>query len=248
VAAKRKTNTKKDLEVKIAQLEAKLTKLATQIEMKPAETKPPEPKPAETKPPEPKPAETKPPEPKPAETKPAETKPAEPKKDTLPKGSQPKPAETKPAEPKKDTLPKGSPPKPTEVQKPAETAKQPPATFNEALEAAYYTSPMSDYHKYRASVPAYSPSPNRYYVRLHAPVGKVPTTNWNDQKASVTGYTQPSNQYFATRQRLAYSPADKTFGSFSGVAMTVEGASIQEKKQEPPKEAPKPKGTLPKGF
>ena len=234
MAAKRKTNTKKDLEVKIAQLEAKLTKLATQIEMKPAETKPPEPKPAETKP--------------------AETKPAEPKKDTLPKGSQPKPAETKPAEPKKDTLPKASQPKPTQVQKPAETAKQPPATFNEALEDAYYTSPTSDYHKYRVSVPAYSPSPNRYYVRLHAPVGKVPTTNWNDQKVVVSGYTQPSNQYFATRQRLAYSPADKTFGSFSGVAMSVEGVSIQEKKQEPPKEAPKPqetakpKGTLPKGF
>jgi hypothetical protein len=212
VAAKRKTNTKKDLEAKIAQLEAKLTKLATQIE-----TKPPEPKPAETKPPEPKPAETKPPE--------------------------PKPADTKPAEPKKDTLPKGSQPKPTEVQKPAETAKQPPATFNEALEDAYYTSPMSDYHKYRASVPGYSPRPNRYYVRLHAPVGKVPTTNWNDQKAAVTGYTAPSNQYFATRQRLAYHPADKTFGSFSSVAMTVEGVSIQEKKQEPPKEAPKPEET-----
>ena len=186
-----KKNTKKELEARIAQLEAKLTKLATQIE-------------------------TKPPEPKPAETKPAETKPAE--------------------------------PKPTEVQKPAETAKQPPATFNEALEDAYYTSPMSDYHKYRASVPGYSPRPNRYYVRLHAPVGKVPTTNWNDQKAAVTGYTAPSNQYFATRQRIAYHPADKTFGSFSGVAMTVEGVSIQEKKQEPPKEAPKPKGTLPKGF
>jgi len=262
VATKRKTNTKKDLEAKIAKLEAKLTKLATQIETKPAETKPAETKPAETKPaetkpPEPKPAETKPAETKPAETKPAETKPPEPKPaETKPpepkpaetKPAETKPAETKPAEPKKDTLPKGSQPKPTEVQKPAETAKQPPATFNEALEDAYYTSPMSDYHKYRVSVPAYSPSPNRYYVRLHAPVGKVPTTNWNDQKAAVSGYTQPSNQYFATRQRLAYSPAAKTFGSFSGVAMSVEGVSIQEKKQEPPKEAPKPKGTLPKGF
>ena len=225
MATKRKTDTKKDLETKIAELEAKLTKLSTQLETKPA------PKPAETKPAEPKPAETKP-APKPAEPKPAETKPAE-----------PKPAETKPAEPKKDTLPKASQPKPTEVQKPAETAKQPPATFNEALEDAYYTSPMSDYHKYRVSVPAYSPSPNRYYVRLHAPVGKVPTTNWIDQKAAVTGYTAPSNQYFAARQRRAYSPPGKTFGSFSGVAVSVEGVSIQEKKQEPPK----PKGTLPKG-
>ncbi|MDH3611446.1 MAG: trans-sialidase, partial [Nitrosopumilus sp.] len=177
--------------------------------------------------------------------KPAETKPAEPKKDTLPKGTA-KPAETKPAEPKKDTLPKGTA-KPAEVPKPAETKKQLPATFNEALENAYYTAPMTDFHKYRTSVTGYSPAPNRYFVRHTAPVGKVPTTNWNDQKASVTGYTQPSNQYFATRQRLAYHPADKTFGSFSGVKMTVDGVTIQEKKQEPPKEAPKPKGTLPKG-
>ena len=217
MATKRKTNTKKDLEAKIAELEDKLTKLSTQLETKP------------------KPAETKPAETKPAETKPAETKPAE-----------AKPAETKPAEPKKDTLPKGT--KPAEVPKPAETKKELPATFNEALEDAYYTAPMSDFHKYRTNVTGYSPPANRYFVRLTAPVGKVPTTNWNDQKASVTGYTQPSNQYFATRQRLAYHPTDKRFGTFSGVKMTVDGVTIQEKKQEPPKEAPKPKGTLPKGF
>jgi len=222
-----KKQTKKDLEVKIAELEAKLNKLSTKMEAKP--------KPAEVKP---KPAEVKP--------KPAETKPAEPKKDTLPKGTA-KPAETKPAEPKKDTLPKGTA-KPAEVPKPAETKKQLPTTFNEALEDAYYTAPMSDFHKYRASVTGYSPAPNRYFVRLTAPVGKVPTTNWNDQKATVTGYAQPSNQYFATRQRLAFHPADKTFGTFSGVKMTVDGVTIQDKKQEPPKEAPKPKGTLPKGF
>ena len=204
MATKRKTNTKKDLEEKIAELEAKLTKLSTQLEAKPAEVKP----------------------------KPAAVKPT--------------PAETKPAEPKKDTLPKGT--KPAEVPKPAETKKELPATFNEALEDAYYTAPMSDFHKYRTNVTGYSPPANRYFVRLTAPVGKVPTTNWNDQKASVTGYTQPSNQYFATRQRLAYHPTDKRFGTFSGVKMTVDGVTIQEKKQEPPKEAPKPKGTLPKGF
>ena len=215
-----KKQTKKNLEDKIAELEAKLEKLSTQIEAKPAQAKPAEPKPA------PKPAE-----PKPAQAKPAETKPAEAKKPTLPKGSEPKPA-----------------PKPAEVPKPAETAKQLPATFNEALEDAYYIAPMTDFHKYRASVTGYSPAPNRYFVRHIAPVGKVPTTNWNDQKATVTGYTQPSNQYFATRQRLAYHPADKTFGTFSGVKMTVDGVTIQDKKQEPPKEAPKPKGTLPKGF
>ena len=182
----KKTETKQDLENKIAELEAKLTKLSTQIESKPAEQKP---------------AEVKP-----APAKPAETKPAEPKKQTLPKGFE-KPAEK------------------AEVPKPKDETKQLPANYQEALENAYYTAPMTDFHKYRATVTGYSPSPNRWYVRHTAPVGKVPTTNWNDQKAKVTGYTQPSNQYFATRQRLAYSPPGKTFGSFSGVPMTIEGAS-----------------------
>ena len=107
---------------------------------------------------------------------------------------------------------------------------------------------MSDFHKYRATVTGYSPAPNRYFVRKTAPVGKVPTTNWNDQKLKVPGYTAASNQYFATRARMAYHPADKTFGAFSGVQMTVEGLAVQEKPKEAPKPAPKPKGTLPKGF
>ena len=159
MATKRKVSPKKDLESKIAKLEAKLNQLATQLESKPAETKP---------------------------------------------------AETKP-----------------EVKKPAETTTQPPVTLQEALENAYYTAPMSDTHFYKAKTTGYSPAPNRYFVRLHAPVGKVPTSNWNDQKAVVAGYTQPSNQYFATRQRLAYSPPGKTFESFSGVNMSIEGIEIQ---------------------
>ena len=78
-----KKQTKKDLEDKIAELEAKLNTLATQLEAKPT------PKPAEVKPAEVKPAEVKP-TPKPAEVKPSEvTKP----KGTLPKGSEPKPAD-----------------------------------------------------------------------------------------------------------------------------------------------------------
>ena len=67
-----KKQTKKDLENKIAELEAKLDQIVAKLETKP--TKPAEVKPAETKP-APKPAEVKP-------TKPAEVKPA------------PKPAET----------------------------------------------------------------------------------------------------------------------------------------------------------
>ena len=76
-----KKQTKKDLEAKIAELEAKLNQLSDQLTAKPAETKPAEVKPAETKPAEVKPAETAKPKP------------------TLPKGSTPKPKESpKPAE------------------------------------------------------------------------------------------------------------------------------------------------------
>ena len=220
MAAKRKASTKMDLEAKIAELEGKLTKLSSQIEAKSA--------------------------PKPSEVKPAETKPAETTKPkpTLPKGSEVKPSETTKPKP---TLPKGSEAKPAEVPKPADTKSQPPATVQAALENAYMTAPMTSFHDYRAKVTGYSPAPNRYFVRRTAPVGKVPTKNWNDQKATVTGYTAPSNQYFATRARIAHHPADKTFGSFSGVNMTVEGVAAQAK-QTPTPEPPKPKkGTLPKG-
>src|SRR3989344_52160 len=203
-----KKQTKQDLENKIAELEAKLNKLATQLEAKPTA-----PKPAETKP-----AEVKPTAPKPAETKPAEVKP-----------TAPKPAEVKPAE-----------------TKPAEIKAQPPLTIQAALENAYQNSKMTDFHWYRAHVTGYSPAPNRYFVRRTAPVGKVPTTNWNDQKAKVPGYTQPSNQYFATRARLAYHPADKMFGSFSGTSLAVDGSVAQAQTYQAP--PPKPsRGTLPKG-
>jgi hypothetical protein len=231
-----KKQTKQDLEKKIAALEAKLNRLSEQLTSKPAKAKPSEVKPAET-------AKAKPAEVKPAETKPAEVKPAE---------------TAKP----KDTLPKGSTPKPQEAPKPAETK---PATFQDTLENAYMNAAMTDFHQYRAKVTGYTPAPNRYFVRGTAPVGKIPTKNWNDQKATVTGYTQPSEQYFATRPRLAYHPAEKRFGSFSGVAMTVDGLTVQTKPKEVPKLTPqeteklakesyasemkaKGKGSLPKGF
>jgi len=197
-----KKQTKKDLEVKIAKLEAKLNKFSAQLEAKRAEVKRAEVKPAEVKP---------------AEVKPAEVK----------------PAEVKPAEVK-----------PTEQPKPAETTTQPPVTVQTALENAYMNAPTTDFHQYRANVTGYTPAPNRYFVRMTAPVGTVPTSDWNQQKISVTGYTQPSNQYFATRPRLAYHPTDKRFESFSGTNMSVEGIT----EQAPTPEPPKPKGTLPKGF
>ena len=197
MAAKKKTDTKKDLEKKIAALEVKLSKLSEKLDP-PAAT--PKPKKA----------------PKPAETKPAEVKPAE--------TAKPKP-----------TLPKGSTPKPQEAPKPAETKSTAPTTMQDALENAYMNAAMTDFHQYRAKVTGYTPAPNRYFVRGYAPVGKIPTKNWNDQKATVTGYTQPSEQYFATRPRLAYHPPQKRFGSFSGVAMTVEGVALKATAQEAPK-------------
>ena len=241
-STKKETNTKKDLEEKIAQLEEKLTKLSQQLES-PSKSKPDEAQ---------KPAETAKPKP------------------TLPKGSAPKPAEVKPAETAKPkgTLPKGfevkEAPKPAEV-KPSETTSQPPVTVQAALEDAYMNAAMTDFHQYRAKVTGYTPAPNRYFVRNTAPVGTVPTKNWNDQKATVTGYTQPSNQYFATKARLAYHPSDKQFGTFSGVSMTVDGLTIQTKPKEAPKLTPqeaeklakesyvsemkaKGMGSLPKGF
>ena len=218
MAAKRKTNTKKDLEEKIAELEAKLSKLSEQLDPPSATTSDEVPKPKEA----PKPAETAKPKP------------------TLPKGSTPKPKEApKPAETAKPkpTLPKGSTPKPQEapkeVPKPAEKASA-PTTVQDALEDAYMNAAMTDFHQYRAKVTGYTPAPNRYFVRGYAPVGKIPTKNWNDQKATVTGYTQPSEQYFATRPRLAYHPPQKRFGSFSGVNMTAEGVSAKATTQEAP--------------
>jgi len=226
VMAAAKKQTKQDLENKIAELEAKLNSLSTQLS-KPAEAA----KPAETKPAEvAKPAETA--KPKPAETKPAET--AKPKP-TLPKGTAEKPAET---------------PKPAET-KPTQTTSQPPATVQDALEAAYSSASMTDFHQYRAKVTGYSPAPNRYFVRMTAPVGRVPTSDWNLQKAKVTGYTANSNQYYATRARLAYHPTNKRFGTFSGVNMSVDGVKAQAQVQTqtaPPPPPPKPKGTLPKGV
>jgi len=180
-----KKQTKKDLENRIAKLEAKLNQLSAKLETKQAEAPKPEP---------PKPEAPKPEPPKPEAPKP---------------------------EPPKPEAPKPEPPKP------AETTTQPPVTFQAALEDAYYNSTMTSFQDYKAKVTGYVPAPNRYFVRLHAPVGKVPTSNWNDQKAKVTGYTQPSNQYFATRQRMSYSPPGKTFGSFSGVNMSVEGVKTQ---------------------
>ena len=73
-----------------------------------------------------------------------------------------------------------------------------------------------------------------------------------NKKPKLLVTQQPSNQYFATRARLAYHPADKTFGVFQWCKLTFDGVEIKEQTQQapppPPQEEPKPSGTLPKGM
>ncbi len=208
--------TKKDLETKIAELEEKLTKLASQLEAKPATTTPP---------PAPKPA------PAPQTTAPP-----------------PKPAPA-PASPK-GSLPAGF--KPAPAPEPKETKPAPKPESQAATELAVWEqwklAPMTDIHVYKAKVPGYTPSANRYYASLHTTNVDVPTSDWNLQKAAITGYTQPSNKYFATRQRMAYHPENKKFVGYSAKLI---GAAAQTTTAPPPKPAPKPnptRGSLPKGF
>ena len=149
----RKSTTKKDLEAKIADLEAKLNKLAAAQDAKPAETAP-----------KPKPAETAP-EPKPAETA-------------------PKPAE-----------------------------KAPPASGE--LHERFREIPTGNWNTQKVAITGFTAPSNRYFgSRALVAQVEVTPSNWNDQKTKVTGYTAPSNKYFATKQRLAYHPEAKKFGTW----------------------------------
>ena len=205
-------STKSDLEAKIAQLEAKLNKLAAATEApKPA------PKPAEA----PKPA---PPPPKPAEA-------------------------PKPAPP---------PPKPAEAPKPAPkpAEKAPPAPLHERFREI----PTGNWNTQKIAITGFTAPGNRYFgSRALVAETNVTPSNWNDHKTKITGFTAPGNKYFATKQRLAYHPEAKKFGTWINDAP----ASGQAKAAPPPKPAKSPeelakdayaaemkaKGkTLPKGF
>jgi hypothetical protein len=152
--ATKRTGTKKDLEDKIAELEAKLTRLSAQLEAKPAPA--PQPKPAEA----PKPAPA--PQPKPAEA----AKPA----------PQPKPAETKPAVPSLEDAYRNAPmtdfhqyrakvtgysPAPNRyfVRRTAPVGKVPPQqSWNEQkAKVTGYTQPSNQYFATRARL-AYHPA------------------------------------------------------------------------------------------
>ncbi|WP_042685882.1 hypothetical protein [Candidatus Nitrosotenuis chungbukensis] len=156
--------TKKDLETKIAELEEKLTKLASQLEAKPVTTPPPAPKPAPT---------TTAPPPKPAPA------PASPK-GSLPAGFKPAPA----------PAPKQEAPKPApkpEAQAATELAiweqwKLAPMTDTHAYKAKvtgyipapnrYYASlhttnvdvPTSDWNLQKVKITGYTQPSNKYFA------------------------------------------------------------------------------------
>jgi len=155
----------------------------------------------------------------------------------------PKPA-PKPAEAPKPA------PKPAETApKPAE--KAPPAPLHERFREI----PTGNWNTQKVAITGYTAPSNRYFgSRGLAAQVQVTPSNWNDQKTKITGYTAPGNKYFATKQRLAYHPEAKKFGTWINDAP----ASGQAKAAPPPKPKDpkevyaaemKAKGkTLPKGF
>ena len=178
----RKSTTKKDLEAKIADLEAKLNKLAAAQDAKPAETAP-----------KPKPAETAP-EPKPAETA-------------------PKPAE-----------------------------KAPPASGE--LHERFREIPTGNWNTQKVAITGFTAPSNRYFgSRALVAQVEVTPSNWNDQKTKVTGYTAPSNKYFATKQRLAYHPEAKKFGTWINDAPAGDQAKSAPPPPPPPPPQPEPQAS-----
>ena len=128
-------------------------------------------------------------------------------------------------------------PKPAEAPKPAPkpAEKAPPVPLNERFREI----PTGNWNTQKVAITGYTAPSNRYFgSRGLAAEVQVTPTNWNNQKTKITGYTAPGNKYFATKQRLAYHPEAKKFGTWINDAP----ASEQAKTAPPPKpkEAPKP--------
>ena len=140
--------------------------------------------------------------------------------DAKPAEAAPKPAETKPA-PKPE--PKEAP-KPAEDKKPEggggphahdekPKAEAPPASGE--LHERFREIPTGNWNTQKVAITGFTAPSNRYFgSRALVAQVEVTPSNWNDQKTKVTGYTAPSNKYFATKQRLAYHPEAKKFGTW----------------------------------
>ena len=102
--------------------------------------------------------------------------------------------------------------------KPAETApkpaeKAPPASGE--LHERFREIPTGNWNTQKVAITGFTAPSNRYFgSRALVAQVEVTPSNWNDQKTKVTGYTAPSNKYFATKQRLAYHPEAKKFGTW----------------------------------
>ena len=133
--------------------------------------------------------------------------------------------DAKPAE----TAPK---PKPAETApKPAE--KAPPASGE--LHERFREIPTGNWNTQKVAITGFTAPSNRYFgSRALVAQVEVTPSNWNDQKTKVTGYTAPSNKYFATKQRLAYHPEAKKFGTWINDAP----AGDQAKSAPPPPPPP----------
>ena len=102
--------------------------------------------------------------------------------------------------------------------KPAETApkpaeKAPPASGE--LHERFREISTGNWNTQKVAITGFTAPGNRYFgSRALVAQVEVTPSNWNDQKTKVTGYTAPSNKYFATKQRLAYHPEAKKFGTW----------------------------------
>ena len=157
----------------------------------------------------------------------AETKPAPKPAETAPKPAPPppKPAETAPPPPPKPA--ETAPPPPP---KPAEKAPPAPVPLHERFREI----PTGNWNTQKIAITGFTAPGNRYFgSRALVAETNVTPSNWNDHKTKITGFTAPGNKYFATKQRLAYHPEAKKFGTWINDAP----ASGQAKAAPPP---PKP--------
>ena len=176
----------------------------------------------------------------------------------------PKPAETapKPAPKAEAKKPEGGGGPHAHDEKPADKAPPKPAekASSVPLHEKFREIPTGNWNTQKIAITGYTAASDRYWGSraLYAQTNVTPS-NWNDLKTKITGYTAPGNKYFATKQRLAYHPEAKRFGTWINDAP----ASGQAKAAPPPKPAKSPeelakdayaaemkaKGkTLPKGF
>ena len=151
--------------------------------------------------------------------------------DAKPAETAPKPAETAPEPKPAETAPE---PKPAETApKPAE--KAPPASGE--LHERFREIPTGNWNTQKVAITGFTAPSNRYFgSRALVAQVEVTPSNWNDQKTKVTGYTAPSNKYFATKQRLAYHPEAKKFGTWINDApapKTEKPAEAKEAESKP---------------